>query len=392
MVKQPRLVEDQRALDAVVAALSALPTGAAYALDTEFHRERTYWPRLALVQMAWDDDLVLVDPLAVDVSSLAGVIGGQAELVAHAADQDLEVLELACGVVPTRLFDTQIAAGFLGLVSPSLASLADKLLGLRLLKGDRLTDWSRRPLTFDQQSYAAADVAHLLEIADVLRTRLSELGRLEWAEQECQAMLARPRGSQDPDTAWWRLRDSRSLRGPSRGVAQSVAAWRERRARDTDVPPRFLLSDLALLAIAHKPPRDAQALSEVRGIDGRNTRGRVGDELLAAVQEGAELDGDQLRLPKAEEVDRHLRPAVALAAAWVSQLGREESIDPALLATRADLIGLLRGDEDCRLATGWRAKLVGDPVRRLVAGQAALAFDGRGGLVLEARSHKPFEG
>jgi ribonuclease D len=390
-VKQPRLVEDQRALGEVVDALSALPAGGAYALDTEFHRERTYWPRLALIQVAWDEDVVLVDPLAVDVASLADVLQCPAVLVAHAADQDLEVLELACGVLPTHLFDTQIAAGFLGLASPSLASLAEKLLGLHLLKGDRLTDWSRRPLTSDQQSYAAADVAHLLELADVLRARLSELGRLEWAEQECVAVLARPRGNQDPDTAWWRLRDSRSLRGASRGVAQSVAGWRERRARATDVPPRFVLSDLALLAIAHKPPRDLQALSEVRGIDGRNARGRAGEELLAAVQEGTQLDGDKVRIPKADEVDRHLRPAVALAAAWVSQLGREASIDPALLATRADLVALLRGDEDCRLATGWRAELVGDPVRRLVDGQAALAFDGHGGLVLEARSFRPFE-
>ena len=104
------------------------------------------------------------------------------------------------------------------------------------------------------------------------------------------------------------------------------------------------------------------------------------------------MDDTELRLPSVEEVDRHLRPAVALAAAWVGQLGKEEPLDPALLATRADLIGLLRGDEGSRLATGWRAKVVGDPVRRLVAGQAALAFDGKGGLVLEARSFRPFEG
>src|SRR5437764_1319724 len=204
VVLQPRLVDNQRALDEVVAKLEGLPADAGYALDTEFHRERTYWPRLALVQLAWDDELVLIDPLAVDVTCLAAVLEGPALFVAHAADQDLEVLEQACGVVPSRMFDTQVAAGFLGLVSPSLASLAEKLLGLRLLKGDRLTDWSRRPLTADQQAYAAADVAHLLEIAAVLRAELEELGRLQWAEQECEALLRRPRGNQDPDTAWWR--------------------------------------------------------------------------------------------------------------------------------------------------------------------------------------------
>src|SRR4051812_12243834 len=167
---RPRLIADAGELDEVVAAVAALPATAGYALDTEFHRERTYWPRLALIQLAWDDQLVLIDPLAVDVTPLAKVLRSPAMFVAHAADQDLEVLELACGAVPERIFDTQVAAGFLGLVSPSLASLAEKLLGLRLLKGDRLTDWSRRPLTADQQDYAAADVAHLLEIAEVLRT------------------------------------------------------------------------------------------------------------------------------------------------------------------------------------------------------------------------------
>ena len=391
-VSQPRVVDEQRAFDDLVIELGRLGAGHDYALDTEFHRERTYWPRLALVQIAWDDQVVLVDPQAVEIREMATVLKGPATCVAHAADQDLEVLELACSAVPSRLFDTQIAGGFIGMVSPSLANLTEKLLGLRLVKGDRLTDWSRRPLTADQQAYAAADVAHLVALADVLRAQLTAVGRLEWAEQECEMLLHRPRGVHDPDTAWWRLRDSRSLRGPSRGVAQTVCAWRERRAMDTDVPPRFILSDLALMSIAHKPPRDLGALAEVRGIDARNARGRQGDDLLAAIRAGAAMREDALRMPKVEEVDRHLRPAVALAAAWVGQLGKEESIDPALLATRADLVGLLRGDEDSRLATGWRAKVVGDPVRRLVAGQAALAFDGKGGLVLEARSFKPFEG
>jgi ribonuclease D len=391
-VTEPQLVDDQAAFDELVDTLAVLPADGGYALDTEFHRERTYWPRLALIQIAWPGGLALVDPLAVDVRGLADVLRGPALFVAHAADQDLEVLEQACGVAPARLFDTQIAAGFLGMVSSSLSNLAEKLLGRRLVKGDRLTDWSRRPLTADQQAYAASDVAYLLDIAAELRSQLAERGRLEWAEQECQTLLERSRGHHDPDTAWWKLRDSRSLRGASRGVAQAVAAWRERRAMESDVPPRFVLSDLALLSIAHKPPKDAETLSHVRGLDGRNLKGSTGQQLLEAVRAGQRMQDAELRLPKPEEIDRHLRPAVALAAAWVSQLGRDEAIDPALLATRSDLIALLRGDDDCRLATGWRAAVVGDPVKRLVAGQAALAFDGHGGLVLEARSFKPFTG
>ena len=180
-----------------------------YAIDTEFHRERTYWPHLALIQLAWHDRMVIVDPLAVDVRPMAPVLEGPATFLAHAADQDLEVLGHACGATPARLFDTQLAAGFLGLSSPSLTSLTEKLLGIRLPKGDRLTDWARRPLTESQLSYAASDVAHLQELADTIRRDLQSSGRLAWAEQECANLLARARGPQDPDTAWWRLREGK---------------------------------------------------------------------------------------------------------------------------------------------------------------------------------------
>jgi ribonuclease D len=320
---------------------------------------------------------------------LAEVLSGPATLLAHAADQDLEVLAHACDAEPSRLFDTQLAAGFLGMSSPSLTSLAENLLGIRLPKGDRLTDWSKRPLTESQLSYAASDVAHLHDLADVIRGRLTEAGRLAWAEQECANLLARARGPQDPDTAWWRLREGRTLRGQARGVAQAVVAWRERRAMELDIPPRFVLPDLAVLSIAHRPPSDAAGLDGVRGVEGRHLKARAVKDLLAAIETGQQLDGTALRLPVVEDVDRDQRPAVALAAAWIAQLGRELAIDPALLATRADIVALLRGDEGARAAMGWRADVVGDPVRRLARGDAALAFDGRGGLVLEERSRRP---
>ena len=158
---------------------------------------------------------------------------------------------------------------------------------------------------------------------------------------------------------------------------------------ELDIPPRFVLPDLAVLSIAHRPPTDEAGLNAVRGVEARHLKGRVAKDLLDAIAAGQELDGNALRLPVVDDVDRDQRPAVALAAAWVAQLGRDLSIDPALLATRADLVALLRGDEHARAATGWRADIVGDPVRRLARGDAALAFDGRGGLVLEERSGRP---
>jgi len=357
-----------------------------YAIDTEFHRERTYAPHVALVQVGWAGGVALIDAQAVDLAPLARVVGGRGEVVAHAADQDLGVLRHACGTVPARLFDTQLAAGFLGLSSPSLASLVERFVGVRLPKGDRLSDWTLRPLTAAQCAYAAADVAHLLEARGAIRAELERRGRLSWAEEECRLLLARIREPQDPATAWWRMKDARSLRGPARGVAQEVAAWRERRAATLDVPPRFVLPDLALGSIAHRPPRASADLASVRGLDARHLKPRHVSELLDAISAGLELPATALRLPPVDEVDRGHRPAVALAAAWVSQLAADLEIDAALLATRADLQALLRGDADARLSRGWRAELVGEPVRRLAAGEGALAFDGRGGLVIEARS------
>ena len=362
-------------------------TAPAYAVDTEFHRERTYYPRLALVQVAWSGGVALVDPQAVSVAPLAGVLEGPGVAVLHAADQDLEVLDRACGAVPTSLFDTQLAAGFMGFSSPSLVTLLERVLGVRLPKGDRLSDWTRRPLTAGQQAYAAADVAHLLDLRDVIVAELDRRGRRMWAEQECTELLRRPRQPQDPDTAWWRLKEARQLRGTACRVAQAVAAWRERRAARLDILPRFVLPDLAVAAMAHRPPLDEAGLHEVRGLDRRYLRGDVTAELLAAIAAGLDLDDSALRVPVSEEVDRRFRPAVALVSAWVGQLAADLDVDPALLATRADLHAFLRGDGTARLATGWRNELVGEPVHDLVDGRAALAFDGRGGLVLEDRSH-----
>lgn len=380
-----RLVRDDRALGALVEELAGEPV---YALDTEFHRERTYYPRLGLLQLATPSLVALVDPLAVDVRGLAPVLEGSGLAVAHAADQDLEVLERACGTVPARLVDTQVAAGFLGLSQPSLGTLLERVLGVRLAKGDQLADWTRRPLSAQQLDYAAEDVAHLLELWAVLEGELRAQGRLEWVLEECEALRCRRRGPGDPEEAWWRLRHSRQLRGTARGVAQCVAAWREERARRLDVPPRFVLPDLALLAVAQRPPRTRRELEGVRGIDGRHL-GDATEELLAAIEKGRSLPPSALRLPPAERPDRLSRPVVGLAAALLGQLSSALRIDAAILGTRADLVDFLGEPPAGRLATGWRHELVGAALRRLAVGDAAVAVDGDGGLVLEERTRTP---
>lgn len=357
-----------------------------YAIDTEFHRERTYFPQVALVQIADEHGIALVDALSVDLQPFDKILGGPGLAVMHAARQDLEVLERACGTVPSRLVDTQLLAGFLGYTSPSLSTLLERELQVRAPKADRLTDWLRRPLGAAQLTYAAADVANLLELHDALWERVVAKDRAPWATEACQELRIEERGPRDPDDAWRRIKEIRHLRSSALAVAQSVAAWRERKAIELDQTPRFILSDLGVVGVAGSSPTTVDELRALRGVDGRNLRGGMAEELLEVVR--AAKGSTPLKAPssKVPEMPAELRPAVPLVSAWVTQRARDLELETSLLATRSDLEDLLRGVPGARLTTGWRAEIVGEPIRRLVEGEAALAFDRSVGLILEPRA------
>jgi ribonuclease D len=287
------------------------------------------------------------------------------------------------------MFDTQVAAGFCGFTTPSLTTLVESFVGVHLSKGDRLTDWTARPLPLSARVYAAADVAHLEQLHDELVARLVSSGRLEWALDECELARQRSRLGRDPEVAWWRIKETRSLRGRTRGVAQAIAAWRERRAAEVDVPVRQVLPDLAVAGIAHRAPRTIEELRSIRGLDDRHLRKGAGEGLLAAVRRGLDLPAEELRVPPVDETDKALRPAITLLTAWLGQLAHDLDLDPTLLATRSDLAALLNEEPDARLARGWRSELVGEPVRRMVLGEVSLAFEKGRGLVIEPRTPRP---
>ncbi len=372
-------VDDDAALASLIDEVAAEPR---YAIDTEFHRERTYFPALALVQLGWGDGrIALIDPLDVDITALRRLFESDAVAVFHAAQQDLDVLTHAVGVVPRHFFDTQIAAGFVGYGTPSLVSLLNGELSINPPKGDRLTDWLRRPLTDAQRQYAASDVAYLLDLHDRLAAQLDDLGRSGWAAEACAELAARPVSGFDPSTAWMRLKDVRGLRPKPRAVAQAIAAWRERVAMERNVPVRQVLPDLAVLGIAQRQPSSAKELGQARGVDDRFTRGKIADQLLAAVAEGKAAE-PPAAVAGGDDLDRELRPAVTLVSAWVSQVAKTERIDTAMLATRADLIAFLSGDPAARLSHGWRNELLGEGIGRLLSGEAGLTFVRGGGLRL----------
>ena len=354
-----------------------------YCVDTEFHREKTYFPQLALIQVAVGARIVLIDPLSVDPRLMEPLFAGPGTCILHAAQQDLDVFRQVCGFVPERIIDTQLCAGFIGYSQPSLSSLVQAFVKITLPKGDRLSDWLRRPLSADQRSYAASDVAHLEGIAHTLLRELDARGRREWAMEACEELRVRPSGPVDPDDAWLRVKDVRTLKGRGRWVAKEVAMWREERAMAQDLPPRHVLSDIAVLGVAQKAPRTVDDLLQIRGVDGRHARGRAGDSLLDAVARGVQQSASgELSFPASDsdDLDRSMRPAVTLVSAWVTELARQSDLDAGLLGTRKDIVDLLSGAKDARLRTGWRADIVGRDIEDLVGGRKGLTFGTVGGV------------
>jgi ribonuclease D len=366
MSSDARWVDSDRALAEVVTTLRSEPE---YGLDTEFVSERTYYPRLCLVQVAWAGGVALIDALACDMRALGALLDAPATMVTHAGSADLPILERSCGRRPAALFDTQIAAGFIGFGSPSLVSLVSAVLGERLDKAEQLADWSRRPLTDAARRYAASDVLHLLPLAAELRRRIDELGRGTWVTDECEALRVTPARDPDPDIAWWRIKGARNLRGERAGAAQAVAAWRERRARELDRPARHVLGDLVLAGIASRPPHTVGQLSELRGAE--RLPKAVLTDVVREVESGLAMPRDAVKFPPKHDDDASLDAAIALLSAWSAQIAAAEKLEARLLATRDDVRAKVNG-RPSRLDTGWRADLVGDRIRELIDGTAVL--------------------
>ncbi|MGB8329034.1 MAG: HRDC domain-containing protein [Polyangiales bacterium] len=364
-------IADQARFEALADELSQT---SAYALDTEFHRERTYVPELALVQLATRDRIALVDPLAVDVRALSRAFRSDAVCVMHAGAQDLEILELVSGAVPRRMFDTQLAALFCGYRTSSLGKLVEGFLGIQLDKSAQLSDWTRRPLPEADLRYAASDVAHLLDLRDALMERLDDRDRLGWAEEEIERLRSKDRSAPEPETLWWKLRGKTKLSGKARGVAQELAAWRERVAREQNRPARTVLSDMSLLALAQRPARSAEQLKTIRNLDLR--RFKHTDQLLAAIRQGAQLQKEQVRLPPARPENLpSVDGVIALCLAWLAQRAGDENLDMSVLGTRDDVTNLVLG-QSSRLSDGWRHCLVGAELRSIIDGSAAILVRG----------------
>ena len=381
MAQSAELITTDKGVDDVIERCFA---NSIYALDTEFHREKSYYPKLALIQINFGSGVALIDPTVISVSPLETLFKSNCVAVMHACIQDLEVLNRYCNTAPKRIFDTQIAAGFLGLRTPSLSALHEKFLKKKLPKGERLTDWFQRPLSKRQLEYARSDVADLLEIFELLSNELKSRQRMTWAQAEFDQVTNRQNEPKEPNQAWIRIKETRHLGANGRGVAQALAEWREIEAQSHDIPARFIISDIAVVGIAQRLPETMDELIGVRGVDRKHVADNRGRNLLDLVEIGKKQQVKPPNGKKEKHLDPSLRPAATLISAWLAQFAKDADLDPALLGTRSDIELLLRKDGSSRLLKGWRAEYVGEPIKKLLEGKASLAFeDGR--LHLEDR-------
>jgi len=380
---------DTTALDA---ALPALAAADAIAIDTEFMRERTYYARLCLVQVATPDDVYLIDAIALEgeLGRLAPVLSAVKPLkVFHAGSQDIEILGRATGVTPAPVFDTQVAATLAGFPTQvGYAQLAKDLAGVTIDKGDTFSDWSVRPLSDNQLSYAAEDVRHLLGMYEKLRGRLEREGRLAWLAEDFERLADPATYEVDPLRQYLRVKRASSLDRRGLAVLREVAAWRETEAQRRDMPRRWLVSDESLVEIARRRPASIQALGAIRGVNER-VASRQGAGLIEAVKRGEAVPEDGLpRLPKRAHVPRDAQPLADLLNAVVRVRAGEHGVAPTLLASRDDLERFASGEREGHpLTEGWRRTLVGAELEAILAGLMDVRVDdGRLTVVPSGRS------
>jgi len=379
----PALITDSENLAALCQRLRAERF---VTVDTEFMRERTYWPELCVVQLAGDHEVAVVDALApgIDLAPLGALLADQAVTkVFHAARQDVEIFLIRFGAVPTPIYDTQIAAMVAGFGDQvSYDGLARALANASIDKAHRFSDWAARPLSPAQITYAAADVTHLRRIYTALTARLEREGRTAWVEEE-MAELADPATYRpDPETQWERLKP-RSHNRRFLGLLRAACAWREREAQRVNIPRQRLVKDETLLEIAATAPETPADLARARGISEGFSKGKSGASLLAAL---AEAKG----VPDAElpEIPRERGPAaspalVALLKVLLATQSEAHHVAPRLLASSEEIERLAAGETDVPALHGWRRVVFGEAALALKGGQVALGVDGKKVKVIE---------
>ncbi len=348
-------------------------------VDTEFLRDTTYWPRLCLIQIAGADEEAIIDPLAkgLDLAPFFELMADEAVTkVFHAARQDLEIFYQATGSLPTPLFDTQVAAMVCGFGDQvGYETLVRKVLDRPLDKSSRFTDWSRRPLSDKQLTYALGDVTHLRPIYEHLAARVEADDRHHWLTEELAVLTTHDTYQLEPANAWKRLK-VRNSNKRYLGILIEVAAWREREAQTRNVPRNRVVKDDALLEIAAHAPKSADDLSSLRGVPNGFGRSNAGKSLLDAVRIGSKTDPATLpRIKRNDPAPSGIGPLVELFKVLLKAKSEEHQVAPRMIATVADLEKIAANDNaDVRALSGWRREIFGDDAIKLKRGEIALTI------------------
>jgi ribonuclease D len=374
-----KLITRQSELEAAIAAIRQSDF---VTVDTEFIRETTFWPELCLIQMATPDTTALVDPLApgIDLKPFFELMADERILkVFHAARQDIEIVFHRGGLIPHPVFDTQVAAMVCGFgESVSYEQLVQRISGGRIDKSSRFTDWRRRPLSDKQLEYALADVTHLIEVYYHLKAELERENRAHWLNEEMEVLTARSTYDQHPDDAWKRLK-VRVRKPLELAIVQQIAAWREREARERNVPRGRVLKDDAIFEIAQQAPRDTEALGRLRTPKGWERSGTA-QGLLAAVNRALEIPKEELpRLPKFVQPAEGSSAAAELLKVLLRMVAENEGVAAKVLASSDDIDRIAAEGEAADVAAlhGWRREVFGEKALSLVRGEIALKFDKR---------------
>lgn len=378
------MITDNQQLSAFTARMHKAPY---LAVDTEFQRERTYYPQLCLVQIAGLNEIGLIDALAIDdLGALAGLLGASGPLkVFHAADQDIEVLYQVLETVPAPLVDTQIAAALTGIGDQiSYARLVETLTGTVLPKAHTRTDWTRRPLPEQVLAYAADDVRYLAAIHPLLEAKLQALGRTAWAESEYATLTAPVRLAHDPASAWRRVHAWRQLEPAQQQTLAALAQWREQQAMHANRPRKWIMADDTLVALARRQPATMAALDDVRSLASK-TAARHGAGLLATIARATEQPAVALA-PDSEPLTGDQKKICKIARRALTICARNADIPAPMLARRKELEQLVSGERDLKMLHGWRAEAGGQAILDVVEGRRQISGNGDDARLIEVPS------
>ena len=385
-----RIVESNEALGALLSELSNAPY---LALDTEFLRDQTYYPKLCLIQVAAPGTEAIIDPLApgLDLAPFYELLKRPDIIkVLHAARQDIEIFYLQGGVLPAPLFDSQIAAMVCGFGdAASYETLARKLAHVEIDKSARFTDWSHRPLSTRQLEYALADVTHLRVIYEKLTAQLAKTGRTAWVAEEVAALQDPALYKLDPELAWKRLKP-RTSNKRFLAMLAALAAWREREAQARDIPRGRVLKDEAISEIAAHPPENGEALERIRAVPKGFANSRLGKGLMEAIAAGREAQPPEGAVQPPSRRGREPSPsAIDLLKTLLRLRAEAAGVAPRLIANADDIEKLAAHDDDGVAAlSGWRAEVFGNDARLLRQGDLAIALEKGEAVVVELEEEK----